>query len=79
MQTLNLYTGHPNSALRRGGVYPLPRVGVKPTPTWASPQFGKKFKSEPQNARLPCEALCSVTVAVTLIGMANLLEISLRA
>ena len=39
----------------------------------------KKFKSEPQNARLPCEALCSVTVAVILIGMANLLEISLRA
>jgi hypothetical protein len=42
-------------------------------------QPAEKFKSEPQNTRLPCEALCSVTAAVTLIGMANLLEISLRA
>ena len=41
-------------------------------------QAAGEFKGEPQNARLPCEALCIVTVAVTLIGMANLLEISTK-
>jgi len=29
-QALNQYNGHLKFASRRGGVYPLPRVGVKP-------------------------------------------------
>jgi hypothetical protein len=34
----------------------------------------KKFESEPQNTRLPCEVLCSATVAVTLVSMAIYLK-----
>jgi hypothetical protein len=41
--------------------------------------LAEKFKSEPQNTRLPCEVLCSETGAVRLIGMADLTEICLRA
>jgi hypothetical protein len=39
----------------------------------------KKFKSEPQNTRLPCEMLCTETVAVTLVSTAHLSQICLRA
>jgi hypothetical protein len=45
----------------------------------ASLLFAEKFKSEPQNTRLPCEVLCSATAAVTLIGIADLSPICLGA
>ncbi len=42
-------------------------------------QFVKKFKSEPQNTRLPCEVLCTATVTVTLLSTAHLSQICLIA